>query len=137
MTSEAPFMPKEVARPFKYVVTMEPRIAVEPEYPMFDHRRFPLVFVPVTMTRGGDFSIDTSCLDGIQLYYRERTSGLDSIIGTITIDDAMDQDRMDDMKAYLIEFSANHEDVYTIKLWEIICFNIKENDGAREYSTTI
>ena len=43
MTSEAPFMPKEVARPFRYVVTMEPRIAVEPEYPMFDHRRFPLV----------------------------------------------------------------------------------------------
>ena len=89
------------------------------------------------MTRGGDFCIDTSCLDGIQLYYRERTSGLDSIIGTITIDDAMDQDRMDVMKAYLIEFLANHEDVYTIKLWEIICFNIKENDGAREKSTTI
>ena len=132
MTTSSPFMPAEVTRPFRYFAIMEPRMVVDPEFPAFDSRRFPLVFVPVTMTRSGDFSIDTSCLDGIQLYYRERTSNPDSVIGTITLEDAMDQDRIDAMKAYLTDFLAKHKEVYTIKLWEVLCFNLKENDDARD-----
>ena len=132
MTTSSPFMPAEVTRPFRYFAIMESRTAGEPEFPMFGHIRFPLVFVPVTMTRSGDFSIDTSCLDGIQLYYRERTSNPDSVIGTITLEDAMDQDRIDAMKAYLTDFLAKHKEVYTIKLWEVLCFNLKENDDARD-----
>ena len=132
MTTSSPFMPAEVTRPFRYFAIMEPRMVVEPEFPAFDSRRFPLVFVPVTMTRSGDFSIDTSCLDGIQLYYRERTSDPDSVIGTITLEEAMDQDRIKAMKAYLTDFLSKHKEVYTIKLWEVLCFNLKENDGAQE-----
>ena len=105
---------------------MESRTAGEPEFPMFGHIRFPQVFVPVTMTRGGEFSIDTSCLDGIQLYYRERTSDPDSVIGTITLEEALDQDRINAMKAYLTDFLAKHKEVYTIKLWEVLCFNLKD-----------
>ncbi len=132
MTTSSPFMPAEVTRPFRYFAIMESRTAGEPEFSMFGHIRFPLVFVPVTMTRSGDFSIDTSCLDGIQLYYRERTSDPDSVNGTITLEEAMDQDRIKAMKAYLTDFLAKHKEVYTIKLWEVLCFNLKENDGAQE-----
>jgi hypothetical protein len=128
---ESPFV-RDINLPFRYVVAMESRTAGEPEFPMFGHILFPLVFVPVTMTRGGNFSIDTSCLDGIQLYYRERTSDPDSVIGTITLEEAMDQDRIKAMKAYLTDFLSKHKEVYTIKLWEVLCFNLKENDGAQE-----
>lgn len=121
MTTSSPFMPAEVTRLFRYFAIMESRTAE-----VFGHIRFPLVFVPVTMTRSGDFSIDTSCLDGIQLYYRERTSDPDSVIGTITLEEAMDQDRIKAMKAYLTDFLSKHKEVYTIKLWEVLCFNLKD-----------
>ena len=81
--------------------------------------------VPVTLTRDGAFNYDLSCLEGLQLYYQEYGKRTDSTnrIGPITIEEAIDQDYIDTLKAYMTDYLNQHEEVYTMKLWELVLFN--------------
>ena len=76
--------------------------------------------IPFTMTRNGDFSYDMSCLDGIQLYYSIYGKWLEptNTIGTITLEEAIDPDYLDTVKAYMEGFMADHEEVGRMCLWE-------------------
>ena len=118
--SVAPMIPGEVNRPFRYIVTMKylsTGIASED--------RTASVFIPITMTRSGAFRYDLSCLDGIQLFYKERGAQHEStnILGTISAEEAIDPDRLDAVKAYLKSFLDQHEEVDSIKTWELVLFN--------------
>ena len=80
---------------------------------------------PVTMTRDGTFTYDLSCLEGLQLYYQPYGKRFDSTnrIGPVTIEEAFDQDYIDTIKAYMTDYLDQHEEVYTMKLWEMVLFN--------------
>ena len=41
----------------------------------------------------------------------------------ITIEEAIDQDYIDTLKAYMTDYLHQHEEVYTMKLWELVLFN--------------
>ena len=83
------------------------------------------VMIPLTMTRDGAFTYDLSCLEGLPLYYQEYGKRFDSTnrIGPITIEEAIDQDYIDTIKAYMTDYLSRHEEVYTMKLWEMVLFN--------------
>ncbi|SKC36454.1 hypothetical protein SAMN06298214_0017 [Bacteroidales bacterium WCE2004] len=81
--------------------------------------------IPLTMTRDGAFTYDLSCLEGLPLYYQEYGKRHDSTnrIGPITIEEAIDPDYIDTIKAYMTDYLSRHEEVYTMKLWEMVLFN--------------
>lgn len=83
------------------------------------------VMIPLTMTRDGAFTYNLSCLEGFPLYYQEYGKRFDSTnrIGPITIEEAIDQDYIDTIKAYMTDYLSRHEEVYTMKLWEMVLFN--------------
>ena len=83
------------------------------------------VMIPLTMTRDGAFTYDLSGLEGFPLYYQEYGKRHDSTnrIGPITIEEAIDPDYIDTIKAYMTDYLSRHEEVYTMKLWEMVLFN--------------
>lgn len=118
LRDESPSMPGAVDNlktRFGYIVT------ADWDDPILDAR----VMIPVTMTRNGAFTYDLSCLEGLQLYYQEYGKRTDSTnrIGPITIEEAIDQDYIDTLKAYMTDYLHQHEEVYTMKLWELVLFN--------------
>jgi sugar phosphate isomerase/epimerase len=131
---ESPSLPKAInnlKKRFGYVVTMAPTFFYDS--PLLDYgeddiliefRRpwTPPVMIPFTMTRNGDFSYDLSCLDGIQLYYNIYGKRLvpANRIGTITLEEAIDPDYLDTVKAYMEGFMAEHEEVGRMCLWELV-----------------
>ena len=117
---ESPMMPREVNRQFRHVVTMK---YLHEGDAFEDWTSF--VFIPITMTRSGSFRYDLSCLDGIQLFYQELGTSHEStsILGTITAEEAIDPARLDAVKAYLTSYLDEHEEVESIKTWELVLFN--------------
>ena len=118
LRDESPSLPKAVDNlktRFGYIVT------ADWDDPILDAR----VMIPVTMTRNGAFTYDLSCLEGLQLYYQEYGKRRDSTnrIGSITIEEAIDPDYIDTLKAYMTDYLNQHEEVYTMKLWELVLFN--------------
>jgi hypothetical protein len=118
LVDESPSLPRAVDNlktRFGYIVT------ADWDDPILDAR----VMIPVTMTRDGAFTYDLSCLEGLQLYYQEYGKRTDSTnrIGSITIEEAIDQDYIDTLKAYMTDYLHQHEEVYTMKLWELVLFN--------------
>lgn len=126
--SVAPMMPGEVNRPFRYIVTMKYLSSG-----IASDDRTASVFIPITMSRSGNFRYDLSCLKGIQLFYKERDAQHETsnILGTITAEDAIDQDRLDAVKAYLKDYLDQHEEVDSIKTWEPLLFNNPPHKAAR------
>ena len=120
LSGEAPMMPREVNRQFRYVVTMKSLHEGEASE---DWTSF--VFIPITMTRSGAIRYDLSCLEGIQLFFQELGTSHEStnILGTIAAEEAIDPDRLDAVKAYLKSFLDQHEEVDSIKTWELVLFN--------------
>lgn len=136
LVDESPSLPsaiKDLGTRFRYVVTMEPKFHYNSEKIDFDEDEMMYevlpsnarVFVPVTMTRSGAFRYDLSCLEGIQMYYQiyEEPLKRTSIIGPITIEDAIDPDYFDAIKVYMKSFLDQHEEVDRMELWELILFN--------------
>ena len=130
---ESPSLPKTInnlKKRFGYVVTMEPRYFYDSplldydEDDILEFRRpwTPPVMIPFTMNRNGDFSYDLSCLEGIQLYYNIYGKRLvpANRIGTITLEEAIDPDYLDTVKAYMKGFMAEHEEVDHMCLWELV-----------------
>lgn len=120
LDSEAPMMPREINQQFRYVVTMK---YLHEGDTFEDMTSF--VFIPITMTRSGAFHYDLSCLEGIQLFYKRmgmpcKTA---SILGKITAEEAIDPARLDAVKAYLTSYLDEHEEVESIKTWELLLFN--------------
>ena len=117
---EAPMMPREVNRQFRYVVTMK---CLHEGDAFEDNTSF--VFIPITMTRSGSIRYDLSCLEGLQLFYQERGTPREStsILGTITAEEAIDPDRLTAIKVYMKDFLDQHEEVDSMRLWELILFN--------------
>ena len=134
LVEESPSLPraiKNLKKRFGYIVTMEPRSFYNSL--LLDHDeddkpnelrifRTPPVMIPFTMTRNGDFGYDLSCLDGIQLYYNIYGKRLvpANRIGTITLEEAIDPDYLDTVKAYMEGFMAEHEEVGRMCLWELV-----------------
>jgi hypothetical protein len=81
------------------------------------------VLIPFTITRSGALSYDVSCLDGMQLYYRTEVNSTADSIDTIAIEDAIDPDYLDALKTYTKVIFDEHEEVDSVKLWELVCFN--------------
>lgn len=117
---ESPMMPREVNRQFRHVAIMK---YLHEGDAFEDWTSF--VFIPITMTRSGSFRYDLSCLDGIQLFYQELGTSHEStsILGTITAEEAIDPARLDAVKAYLTSYLDEHEEVESIKTWELVLFN--------------
>lgn len=103
---------------FSYIVTADGN---DVNWPILDAP----AMIPVTMTRDGAFTYDLSCQEGLQLYYQEYGKRRDSTnrIGPITIEEAIDPDYIDTLKAYMTDYLNQHEEVYTMKLWELVLFN--------------
>ena len=119
LNEESPKMRKEVNGQFRYLVTMGPDED--------DLSRGEPVLVPITVTRSGviDYNKDISCLKGVQLYYQEygKPFSTKSAIGTITLEEAIDPDRLDAIKAYMKGYFDEHEEVERAELWELVMFN--------------
>ena len=121
LCGESPSLPSAVDNlktRFGYIVTTD---GDDKNWPILDA---PMMF-PVTMTRDGTFTYDLSCLEGVQLYYQQYGKRWDSTnrIGPVTIEEAFDQDYIDTIKAYMTDYLDQHEEVYTMKLWELVLFN--------------
>jgi hypothetical protein len=127
LSSSSPFMPHDFNRQFRYVVTMERRSTHEQT--VFQKRSVPPVLIPITVTRNGEFNYDASCLNGIQLFYQEYGKPLDpnNTLGPISIEEAINPDYLEAMKFYLNCYMERHEEVESMKLWELLLFNNKPN----------
>ena len=134
LCSGSPMMPREVNRPFRYVVTMDPYEEYDPEIEMIGDRRlvdgslrFLPLFVPITITRSGviRYGNDMPRLESIQLYYQElgKEFSSDNAIGTIQLEEALDPDHLEAVKAYMKVFFDEHEEVDRMELWELVLFN--------------
>ena len=120
LREEAPPVGSDITRKFRYFVTIHYfRDGVEEE-----DWTMP-VLIPFTMTRSGAFHYDLSCLEGVQLFYQERGKPFEStsIMGTIAAEEAIDQGRLDAVKAHWQDFMDKHEEVDSIKTWELVLFN--------------
>ena len=120
LCSDAPYSPDEVRWKYNFVVSRDPG-----DYP--DGRgAYGLarpVLIPFTITRSGALSYDVSCLDGMQLYYRTEVNSTADSIDTIAIEDAIDPDYLDALKTYTKVIFDEHEEVDSVKLWELVYFN--------------
>ena len=120
LCSDAPYSPDEVRWKYNFVVSRDPG-----DYP--DGRgAYGLarpVLIPFTITRSGALSYDVSCLDGMQLYYRTEINSTADSIDTIAIEDAIDPDYLDALKTYTRVIFDEHEEVDSVKLWELVYFN--------------
>lgn len=127
LCSESPFMPREVNRQFRYVVTMDPYEEDDSEMVFIVMEDFSPVFVPITITRSGmiGYGNDILRLEGVQLYYQEldKPVSSDSAIGTITLKEALDPDHLNAIKTYTKSYFDEHEEVDRMELWELILFN--------------
>ena len=127
LCSESPFMPREVNRQFRYVVTMDPYEEDDSEMVFIVMEDFSPVFVPITITRSGmiGYGNDILRLEGVQLYYQElgKPISSDSAIGTITLKEALDPDHLNAIKTYTKSYFDEHEEVDRMELWELILFN--------------
>lgn len=125
--AEPPMMPREVNRQFRYVVTMEPRARHERHDFVIINWELETepVLIAITMTRNGTIRYEMPRLEGVQLYYHElgKSYLLENALGTITIEKAIDPDRLDAVKAYLKDFMDQHKEVDRIKTWEMVLFN--------------
>ena len=117
---EAPMMPREVNRQFRYVVTTKYLYEGEAS-----EDGTSAVFIPITMTRSGAIRYDLSGLEGIHLFYQELGTPNEStsILGTITAEEAIDPDRLTAIKVYMKDFLDQHEEVDSLQLWELVLFN--------------
>lgn len=120
LCSDAPYSPREVEWKYKYVVSRDPA-----EYHegggVYSLAR--PVLIPFTITRDGSLSYDVSCLDGMQLYYRNDVRSTGDSIDTIKIEDAIDPEYLDALKTYTKVIFDEHEEVGCVKLWELVWFN--------------
>lgn len=127
LCSESPFMPRDVNRQFRYVVTMDPYEEDDSEMVFIVMEDFSPVFVPITITRSGmiGYGNDILRLEGVQLYYQElgKPFSSDSAIGTITLKEALDPDHLNAIKTYTKSYFDEHEEVDRMELWELILFN--------------
>ena len=127
LCSESPFMPRDVNRQFRYVVTMDPYEEDDSEMVFIVMEDFSPVFVPITITRSGmiGYGNDILRLEGVQLYYQElgKPISSDSAIGTITLKEALDPDHLNAIKTYTKSYFDEHEEVDRMELWELILFN--------------
>ncbi len=131
LCTEAPTLGSDINRKFRYVVTMDSRpsnVAIDLDCGLLCFRRnerTPPVLISINMNRGGEFNYIIPSLDGVQLYYQERGMpfSMGNALGTITLEKAIEQDRLDAIKTYMIEFMNGHEDVDSMRLWELVLFN--------------
>lgn len=124
LTSESPFMPREINMRFSKIVTTEPKSLNEQDF--VSHKwSSPPVLIPITMTRSGVFSYDVSCLKSLQLFYQEfgKPFNPDNTIGPISIEDAIDSDYLDAIKVYLEDYMEKNEEVDSLRVWELVLFN--------------
>jgi len=120
LCSDAPYLSREVVWKYSFVVSRDP--GVYPEGNGVYGLARP-VLIPFTITRSGALSYDVSCLDGIQLYYRTEVNSTADSIDTIAIEDAIDPDYLDALKTYTKVIFDEHEEVDSVKLWELVYFN--------------
>ena len=120
LCSDAPYLPREVVWKYSFVVSRDP--GVFPEGNGVYGLARP-VLIPFTITRSGALSYDVSCLDGMQLYYRTEVNSTADSIDTIAIEDAIDPDYLDALKTYTKVIFDEHEEVDSVKLWELVYFN--------------
>ena len=59
----------------------------------------------------------------MQLYYRTEVNSTADSIDTIAIEDAIDPDYLDALKTYTKVIFDEHEEVDSVKLWELVYFN--------------
>jgi hypothetical protein len=120
LCSDAPYAPQEVEWKFNFVVSRDPA-----EYHegggVYSLAR--PVLIPFTITRSGVLSYDVSCLDGMQLYYRNNVRSTGDSIDAIKIEDAIDPEYLDALKTYTKVIFDEHEEVDRVKLWELVWFN--------------
>lgn len=120
LCSEAPLLPHKLIWKFRYVVSRDPGEFYNGRGSITLARP---VLIPFTITRSGALRYDVSCLDGIQLYYRKEVNSTANSIGTITIEEAIDPDYLEVIKTYTKVIFDEHEEVDSIKLWELVFFN--------------
>ena len=134
LDEESPMMRKEVNGQFRYVVTLNPYEDDDPEAEVNVKEesidgswRYSPLFVPITITRSGEigYGKDISRLKGARLYYQEygKQFSLKSAIGTITLEEALNPDRLDAIKVYMKDYFDAHEEVDRAVLWEMLMFN--------------
>lgn len=127
LDEDAPLMPKEVNRQFRFVVTMEPRTLHEDHELVFLNLEVESepVLISLTITRNGTISYELPRLEGVQLYYQElgKPFRLENAIDGITIEEVIDQDRLDAIQTYMKGYFDEHEEVDSAKLWELVLFN--------------
>lgn len=124
-----PVTPPDIKRWFRYIVTLKPAVAHDSDVPPILLSGDSPVLIPLTLTRSGDFHYDLSCLKGVQLYYQEYGKDFNSNrLGPIHIEDAIDKDYLSVIEAYMETFLDNHQEVETVKLWELLLFNNLPND---------
>ena len=123
LCSEAPYASKEFSWKYNYVVSRDPgEYRISDDYS--DGWGLPRpVYIPFTITRSGALSYDVSCLDGMQLYYRTHLSSTEDSIDTIKIEDAIEPDYLDAIKTNTKVIFDEHEEVESVKLWELVYFN--------------
>ena len=149
LLSESPMMPREVNRQFRYVVTLNPYEEGYPEEEFIvieetidGSWRYSPLFVPITITRSGaiGYGKDMSRLEGVQLYYQElgKPFSAESAIGTIKLEEALDPDHLDAIKAYMKDYFDEHEEVERVELWELVLFKNppRITDGNSEKPNT-
>lgn len=124
-----PVTPIDIKRGFRYIVTLKPAVAHDPDMPQVLLQGDTPVLIPMTLTKSGDFHYDLSCLEGIQLYYQEYGKDFNSNrLGTIHMEDAIDQNYLSVIKAYMKTILDDHQEVETVRLWELLLFNNPPND---------
>lgn len=124
LSSESPFIPRDIIRRFNRIVTTDAR-SFNQQDTLVQKRVTTPVLIPITMTRNGVLNLDVSCLDGLQLYYQDfgKPFNQDNTIGSVSIETAIDSDYLDAMMAYLNDFMDKHEEVGSMRLWELVLFN--------------
>ena len=127
LSSLSPLLPREVNRQFRYVVTMEPRILHEDQEFVLVNNEVECmpVLISISITRSGTLSYEIPRLEGVQLYYQElgKQCRFKNAIGKITAEEAIDPARLDAVRAYLTSYLDEHEEVESIKTWELVLFN--------------
>lgn len=125
LTFSCPSLDKLVRNGFGYCAVIpgdfarEDEIVVEYSDPIF----YPIM-LPFTMKRSGEFTYDSSFLKDWPIYFREYPFyGSHQPVGRVLIEDAIDDDYLNEVKSHLHAYLISHPEVETVKSWELMLFN--------------
>ena len=126
---EAPSLDSIVRKQFDYLVAFEGNFAQSSDMPVRRWTYYPALMIPFFMNRSGEFNYDLSNVKDWHFYYRCPESAL-KVLGSIKLEDAIDQEYINAIRSHLEEFLRQHPEVETIKTWEYLLFNNPPKEGS-------